>query len=39
LQDDFNQKLKEGDEQIVAAEKIMDQTMRRQAAFQANFDK
>jgi hypothetical protein len=39
MQDDFNQKLKEGLEQIVAAEKIMDQTMRDQAAFQKNFDK
>ncbi|HEX4488446.1 MAG TPA: cysteine rich repeat-containing protein [Terriglobales bacterium] len=39
MQDDFNQKLKEGLDQIVAAEKIMDQTMRQQAAFQANFDK
>ena len=39
MQDDFNQKLKQGLEQIVAAEKIMDETMRQQAAFQANFDK
>ena len=36
---DFNQKLKQGYDQSAAAEAIMDQTMRQQAAFQANFDK
>jgi hypothetical protein len=36
---DFNQKMKEGDDQIRAAQAIMEQTMREQAAFQANFDK
>jgi Cysteine rich repeat len=39
MQADFNQKLQEGLDQVVAAEKIMDETMRQQAAFQANFDK
>jgi hypothetical protein len=36
---DFNQKLKEGYDQLRAAQAIMDQTMKQQAAFQANFDK
>jgi Cysteine rich repeat len=36
---DFNQKLKEGDDQLRAAQAIMEQTMKQQAAFQANFDK
>ena len=36
---DFNQKMKQGDDQIRAAQAIMEQTMKEQAAFQANFDK
>ena len=36
---DFNQKLKQGYDQLRAAQAIMDQTMKHQAAFQANFDK
>jgi hypothetical protein len=36
---DFNQKLKQGYDQIRAAQAIVEQTMRDQAAFQANFDK
>jgi hypothetical protein len=36
---DFNQKLKQGYDQIRAAQAIVDQTMKQQAAFQANFDK
>jgi len=36
---DFNQKLKQGYDQLRAAHAIMEQTMRQQAAFQANFDK
>jgi Cysteine rich repeat len=36
---DFAQKLKEGDDQLRAAQAIMQQTMQQQAAFQANFDK
>jgi hypothetical protein len=36
---DFNQKLKQGYDQLRAAQAIMEQTMRQQAAFQANFDK
>jgi hypothetical protein len=36
---DFNQKLKQGYDQIRAAQAIMEQTMKQQAAFQANFDK
>jgi Cysteine rich repeat len=36
---DFNQKLKEGYDQLRAAQAIVDQTMKQQAAFQANFDK
>ncbi len=36
---DFNQKLKEGYDQLRAAQAIVEQTMRQQAAFQANFDK
>jgi hypothetical protein len=39
MQDDFNQKLKQGYDQLRAAQAIVDQTMRQQAAFQANFDK
>jgi hypothetical protein len=39
MQADFNQKLKEGYDQIRAAQAIVAQTMRQQAAFQANFDK
>jgi hypothetical protein len=35
----FNQKLQQGWDQIRAADAIMDQTMRDQAAFQANFDR
>ena len=35
----FNQKLQQGWDQIRAADAIMDQTMKQQAAFQANFDK
>jgi hypothetical protein len=37
--DDFNQKLKQGYDQLRAAQAIVDQTMKQQAAFQANFDK
>ncbi len=36
---DFNQKLKQGYDQIRAAQALMEQTMKQQAAFQANFDK
>jgi hypothetical protein len=36
---DFNQKLQQGYDQLRAAQAIVDQTMRQQAAFQANFDK
>jgi hypothetical protein len=36
---DFNQKLKQGYDQLRAAQAIMEQTMRDQAAFQAYFDK
>ena len=36
---DFNQKLKEGYDQLRAAQAIVAQTMKEQAAFQANFDK
>jgi hypothetical protein len=36
---DFNQKLQQGYDQLRAAQAIMDQTMKQQAAFQANFDK
>ena len=36
---DFNQKLKQGYDQIRAAQAIMEQTMKQEAAFQANFDK
>jgi hypothetical protein len=36
---DFNQKLKQGYDQLHAAEAIRQQTMKDQAAFQANFDK
>lgn len=36
---DFNQKLKEGYDQLRAAQAIVAQTMKQQAAFQANFDK
>jgi hypothetical protein len=36
---DFNQKLKQGYDQIRAAQAIMEQTMKQQAEFQANFDK
>ena len=36
---DFNQKLKEGYDQLHAAQAIVAQTMKDQAAFQANFDK
>jgi hypothetical protein len=36
---DFKQKLKEGYDQLRAAQAIVDQTMKQQAAFQANFDK
>ena len=36
---DFNQKLKQGYDQLRAAQAIMEQTMKDQAAFQANFDK
>ena len=39
LMADFNQKLKQGYDQIRASQAIMEQTMRQQAAFQANFDK
>ena len=36
---DFNQKMKQGWDQLRAAQAIMEQTMRQQAAFQAQFDK
>jgi hypothetical protein len=36
---DMQQKLKEGEDQLRAAQAIIDQTMKQQAAFQANFDK
>jgi hypothetical protein len=36
---DFNQKLKEGYDQLRAAQAVVAQTMKQQAAFQANFDK
>jgi hypothetical protein len=36
---DFNQKMKQGWDQLRAAQAIMQQTMQQQAAFQANFDK
>jgi hypothetical protein len=36
---DLAQKLKEGEDQLRAAQAIMNQTMKQQAAFQANFDK
>lgn len=36
---DFNQKMKQGWDQLRAAQAIMEQTMKQQAAFQANFDK
>jgi hypothetical protein len=36
---DYNQKLQQGYDQLRAAQAIMDQTMKQQAAFQANFDK
>ena len=36
---DFNQKMKQGWDQLRAAEAIRQQTMQQQAAFQANFDK
>ncbi len=36
---DFNQKLQQGYDQLRAAQAIMEQTMKQQAAFQANFDK
>jgi hypothetical protein len=36
---DFNLKLKQGYAQLAAAEAIVDETMRQQAAFQKNFDK
>jgi Cysteine rich repeat len=36
---DFNQKLKEGYDQLRAAQAIVAQTMKQQAAFQANFDR
>jgi hypothetical protein len=36
---DFNQKMKQGWDQLRAANAIMEETMRQQAAFQANFDK
>jgi hypothetical protein len=39
LMADFNQKMKQGWDQLRAAQAIMEQTMRQQAAFQANFDK
>jgi hypothetical protein len=39
LMADFNQKMKQGWDQLRAANAIMEQTMRQQAAFQANFDK
>ena len=36
---DFNQKIKQGWDQLRAAQAIMEQTLKQQAAFQANFDK
>ena len=39
MQADFNQKLQQGYDQLRAAQAIMEQTMKQQAAFQANFDK
>ena len=36
---DFNQRMKQGWDQIRASQAAMDQMMRQQAAFQANFDK
>jgi Cysteine rich repeat len=36
---DFNQKLQQGYDQLRAAHALMEQTMKQQAAFQANFDK
>jgi hypothetical protein len=36
---DFNQKLRQGYDQLRAAQAIVEQTMKQQAAFQANFDK
>jgi hypothetical protein len=39
MQADFQQKLKQGYDQLAAAQRIMEQTMQQQAAFQANFDK
>ncbi len=36
---DFNQKLQQGYDQLRAAQAIVDQTMKQQAAFQANFEK
>ncbi len=36
---DFNQKLQQGYDQLRAAQAIVEQTMKQQAAFQANFDK
>ena len=36
---DFNQKLKQGYDQLRAAQATMEQTMKDQASFQANFDK
>ncbi len=39
MEADFNAKMKESDDQLRAAQAIMQQTMRQQAAFQANFDK
>lgn len=36
---DFNQKMQQGWDQLRAANAIMEQTMKQQAAFQANFDK
>jgi hypothetical protein len=39
MQADFQQKLKQGYDQLRAAQAIVQQTMQQQAAFQANFDK
>ena len=36
---DYNQKMQQGWDQLRAAQAMMEQTMRQQAAFQANFDK
>ena len=36
---DFDQKLKQGYDQLRAAQAIMEQTMKQEASFQANFDK